>query len=70
MRTYVWVGGGGGAVCMCNFIKMYMFRASIQRTEPDYMGRYKLAGKVVDCLLDKLSLPFRGERFLFIHRRV
>jgi len=55
---------------MCNFIKMYMFLTSIQRTEPDYMSRYKLAGKVVGCLLDKWVLPSRGERFLFVHRRV
>ena len=30
-----------------------MFPYSLQRTEPDYISRYKLAGKVGDFLFDK-----------------
>jgi len=54
---------------MCNFIKIYMFLTSFQRTEPDYMSRYKLAGTVVDFTW-QMWFPSRGETFLFIHRRV
>lgn len=70
MRAYVGWAGGVGGVSMCNCIKMCVFLTAIQRTEPDYMSRYKLVGTLFDCLLNKWGLPSRGEKFLFIHRRV
>lgn len=46
---------GGGALCVCN----------IQRTETDFMSRYKSAGKVAGCLTSRFTFPAGEIRFVY-----